>query len=202
MTIKITKLKALINDIPLPIRLFLGKALLFFVVWKIIYGVFLYDSKVLDHPLTIHVGEATVKLLNIATPMSGFTSKREIKTSTYFGKVSQEEASLIYHKGKEVIYIVDRCNGLELIVLYIGFIVCMPSKFWRKVLYVIIGVIILDITNILRCSGLIFLHENYHGYFEFAHHYLAKASIYTATFIIWMVYSRNINFKNEAIQIR
>ncbi|MGB5419147.1 hypothetical protein, partial [Algibacter sp.] len=161
--------------------------------------VFLYDSKVLDHPLTIHVGDDSDYLLNNWTSMSGFTSVREIKTSTYHGEVSAQEASLIYHNGKEIIYIVDRCNGLELMVLYIGFIVCMPSKFLRKVLYIIIGVMLLDITNILRCSGLIFLREYYHAYFEFAHHYLLQASMYTVTFLMWMFYARKIKLKNDTI---
>ena len=196
------KLKALINDIPLPIRLFLGKALLFFVAWKIIYGVFLYDSKIIDHPLTIHVGEASVQLLNSMSSLSGYTSIRESKRSFYDGEATEQEASKIYHNDKEIVYIVDRCNGLELMVLYIGFIVCMPSKFWRKVLYVILGVILLDITNILRCVGLIYLQEYFLAYFEFVHHYLLKASMYTITFLIWMLFSRKIHLKNEAIQIR
>lgn len=196
------KLKALIHDIPVPIRLFLGKALLFFVTWKIIYGVFLYDSKVIDHPLTIHIGDASVHLLNSMSSMSGYTSIREIKNSTYDGEVTTQEASKIYHNGKAIVYIIDRCNGLELIVLYIGFIVCMPSNFWRKVRYIILGVIVLDITNILRCAGLIYLQEYFLAYFEFIHLYLLKASMYTITFLIWMLFSRKIHLKNEAIQIR
>ena len=194
------KLKALINDIPLPVRLFLGKALLFFIAWKIIYGVFLVHTNVLDYPLTTHVGDASVYLLNNWTSMSGFTSVREICASIYAGDNINELASKIYHNGEGIIYIVDGCNALELMVLYIGFIVCMPSNFWRKVMYIIIGVILLDIVNILRCSGLIYLREYFDAYFEFAHHYLLKASIYTATFLMWMVYVRKIHFKNEVVQ--
>ena len=75
----------------------------------------------------------------------------------------------------------------------------MPSKFWRKVLYIILGVILLDSINILRCVGLIYLREYFHAYFDFAHHYLFKATVYTATFLIWMLYARKIHLKNDAI---
>ena len=189
------------NDIPLPIRLFLGKALLFFIVWKLVYGLFLSDSRILDRPLTTHVGEASVLVLNNLGDMSGFTSKKEISTYIEEDELVKGEASQIYHNNRLVLYIADVCNGLELMILYIGFIICMPSKFWRKALYIIIGIILIDIINIFRCTGLIYLREYFHQYFDFAHHYLFKATVYTATFLMWMFYSRKIHLKNEPIQI-
>lgn len=190
-------LSTLKNDIPLPIRLFLGKALLLFILWKIIYGVFLYNSKLLDYPLTTHVAEASTVFLNNSMLLSGFTTQR-----VYTGdEKSIIEASEIYHNNELVLYIADPCNGLELMALYIGFIVCMPSKFLRKVKYIILGILLIDIINILRCSGLIYLREYFHAYFDFAHKYLFKMVVYGATFIMWMVYSRKISLKNEALQI-
>lgn len=186
--------KSLKNSIPSAIRLFLGKALLLFIAWKIIYSVFLYDSKLLDHPLTTHVGEASTWFLNSLPFMTGFTTARDMASPT-------QEVSKIYHNDKLVLNIADACNGLELMVLYIGFIICMPSKFWRKTLYVVLGIIILDSINILRCAGLIYLREYFQYYFRFAHHYLFKVVIYASTFAIWSFYSRKINLKNEAVQI-
>ncbi|ALJ06037.1 hypothetical protein APS56_13245 [Pseudalgibacter alginicilyticus] len=191
------KLSSLKNDIPLPIRLFLGKALLFFIVWKLIYSVFFYDSEYLDHPLTTHVGEASAFVLNNLGSMSGFSSKREASSYAYEGSSFQNEVSVIYHHDKIILYIANVCNGLELMVLYIGFIVCMPSSFWRKTKYIILGVIILDATNILRCIGLIYLREYFHIYFDFAHHYLFKIMVYSATIALWVIYSRKIHLKNE-----
>jgi exosortase/archaeosortase family protein len=190
-------LSSLKNDIPLPIRLFLGKALLFFILWKIVYSFFLYDSKLLDYPLTTHVAEASTVFLNNSMLLSGFTTQRVLTEDESL----IIEASEIYHNDSLVLFIADACNGLELMVLYIGFIVCMPSKFLRKVIYIFLGVLFIDLINILRCSGLIYLREYFHAYFDFAHHYLFKAVVYAATFLMWMVYSRKISLKNEAIQI-
>lgn len=194
------KINSFKNDIPLPIRLFLGKALLFFVSWKIIYSVLLYDSKFIDHKLTTHVGEASTYFLNSLGFMDGFSTNRRVVKSIYEGEIINDVSSIIYHNDKRVLYIGDSCNGLGLIILYIGFIICMPSKFWRKVLYVILGVIVLDFINILRCAGLIYLREYFHAYFDFAHHYLFKAMVYATTFLIWMLYARKIKLKNEIIQ--
>ncbi|MBC3758360.1 archaeosortase/exosortase family protein [Hyunsoonleella sp. SJ7] len=190
------------NDIPLPIRLFLGKALLFFIVWKVIYSFFLYDSKVLDHPLTAHVGKASAKFLNNFTSMSGFVAINELSTKILDGEYVTYQASSIYHYEKRVLNIADACNGLELMVLYIGFIICMPSGIWRKIRYIIIGLILIDIINILRCAGLIYLGEYYDAYFDFAHHYLFKITVYATTFVMWIVFARKIRIKNEPVPVR
>ena len=192
----IIKLKTAKNKIPIQIRLFLGKALLFFVVWKIIYNVFLYDAKYLDRALTTHVSDASVTLINSLGAMNGFVSKREMTDNDNIG-ILKDEVSVIYHNDQVVLHIANVCNGLELMVLYIGFIICMPSSFFRKLLYIILGLIILDLINILRCVGLIYLREYYAIYFQFAHHYLFNAMVYTGTFIMWILYSRKIQFKNE-----
>jgi len=187
------------NKIPSTIRLFLQKALLFFIIWKIVYGFFIHDSQIIDFPLTTHVGESSVLLLN--TFMSDFEVKNILTSYEYNGKLIYSGVSDIYHNNKLVLHIADVCNGLELMVLYIGFIICMPSTFWRKVRYIIVGIILIDLINILRCAGLIYLREYLELYFNFAHHYLFKAAVYTSTFVMWWYFARKINLKNEAVQI-
>ena len=160
------------------------------------------ESNILDYPLTTHVGEASTEILNRFSSMSGFEAVRQVKTTLSNGVYVAEEASLIYHNKKPVLFIADVCNGLELIVLYIGFIVCMPSAFMRKLLYIIIGVLLLDFVNIARCIGLIYLREYFEFYFDFAHKYLFKISVYGVTFLLWMRFARKINLSNETLQIR
>ena len=195
------KIKSLINNTPLPIRLFLGKAFLIFVVWKLIYSFFLFDSQVVDNFLTTHVGDASVKVLNSLGSMSGFTAINEIVQEPHYGEIQMFNMSVIYHNGDRILNIANACNGLELLILYVGFIVCMPSSFKRKLLYIVIGVVLLDVVNILRCVGLIYLREYFHAYFDFAHHYVFKIIVYSSTFILWVIFSRKIQLKNESIQV-
>ena len=188
-------LKSSIKDIPKPIRLFLVKALVIFLSWKLIYRLFLYDSRYLDQAITSHLGNASILLINSLGNLEGFTTKRVTDFYIIDGISVKEESSAIYHNDRMVLHIANACNGIELMVLYMGFIICMPSRFWRKLIYIIIGVIILDFVNVLRCTGLIYLREYYHVYFQFAHRYLFNTIVYSSTFIMWMIYSRKINFK-------
>lgn len=196
------KINSLMDSIPLPIRLFLGKALLFFIIWKLVYSFFLFDSQLLDKPLTSHVGNISTQILNSTGLMSGFTAKNQTTISQYRGGELNDHVSTIYHDNKKVLYIGSVCNGLELIILYIGFIICMPSGVLRKIKYIIIGMVILDFTNIIRCVGLIYLREYFEAYFQFAHHYLFKMVVYLTTFLIWIYYCRKIKINNEPLQIQ
>lgn len=197
-TIEMTKISSFKNKIPLPIRLFIGKAFLVFVIWKIVYGLFLYDSPLIYQILTKHVGESSVLVLNNLGNLSGFTSETEEWDSFTDGKLKTQVAA-IYHFDNKVLYIADACNGLSLMVLYIGFVICMPSKFSRKLKYILIGLIIIDAFNILRCVGLIYVYEYFNHYFDFAHHHLFKAIVYALTFLMMTVYARKISLKHETV---
>jgi exosortase/archaeosortase family protein len=161
----------------------------------------LFDSQLIDSLLTSHVGESSAQVLNSLSSMSGFAAINESYPEIYYGQIQEFNMSVIYHNSNKILNIANACNGLELFVLYVGFIVCMPSKFTRKFLYIIIGVLLIDIVNILRCVGLIYLREYFHFYFEFAHHYFFKVIVYSSTFLLWVIYSRKIQLKNESIQV-
>lgn len=190
-------LQSTLKEIPNPIRLFLGKALLFFIVWKVVYIGFLSESKILDYPMTTHVGLASTELLNNIGSLSGYKSLRELKSESNDGSVISEEISQIYHNEKRILYVEDGCNGLELIVLYIGFIICMPSNIWRKILFIIAGVIILHWANIIRSSILIYIREYHESYFDFTHTYFFKIVLYAITFALWMLFARKIKIFDE-----
>jgi len=196
---RMLKLNSFKSKIPLPIRLFLGKALLFFIVWKLIYGVFFLDYFVLDTYLTNHVGKSSVFVLNNFGSSSEYSSILQRFSKEYSGETINTVASSIFKNKNRVLLIANACNGLELLVLYIGFIICMPSSILRKIKYLILGVIMLDVVNIFRCIGLIYLYEYFQIYFDFAHHYLFKIVVYSTTFLIWMYFSRKINLNDKPV---
>jgi exosortase/archaeosortase family protein len=147
--------------------------------------------------MTTHVGLASTELLNTIGSLSGYESLRELKSESSDGSVISEEISQIYHNEKRILYVEDGCNGLELIVLYIGFIICMPSNIWRKILFIIAGVIILHWANIIRSSILIYIREYHESYFDFTHTYFFKIVLYAITFALWMLFARKIKIFDE-----
>lgn len=191
---------SLLNETPIIIRAFLRNALIFFVIWKVVYIGFLLFDRILDRPLTNHIGASTAWFLNHCTPLSGFTSKVVSVKSLLEGQLQVSEASQVQMNGENVLYIADPCNGLELIVLYVGFIVCFPSSLRKKILYIILGILVIDVANILRCGGLVFL-KRYYDYdlFQFAHHYGFKITLYGIIFMMWTLFAKNSKSVDDAL---
>jgi exosortase/archaeosortase family protein len=189
----------MVTEISKPIKIFLLKAVLLFLGWKIIYTIFLYDNRLLDTPLTMHIGDATAYVLNLLPGYSNFSSVPTLSNEILEGERTLSHNSTIFHNGDKVMGIATPCNGLELIILYIGFIIAMPHKLIRKILFIIYGVLIIDLANIMRCVGLAYIKEEYHPYFNFAHHYLFKITIYCIIFLLWVAFAKKIKLSNENI---
>ena len=189
-----------LNETPATIRAFLRNALIVFAVWKVVYLYFLLDSRILDKPLTDHIGKSTAWFLNHCTPLDGFSATAIKKQSIFEGQIQILNVSQVRHHGEDILLIADPCNGLELIVLFIGFILCFPSSIYKKIFFILFGVAIIDLANILRCGGLVFIKRFYdYDLFQFAHHYGFKITLYGIIFMLWMLFTKNIKIKNVVI---
>lgn len=176
--------------------MFIGKALFLAILWKLIYITFLMSPRLMDKPLTNHVGLAAAFMLNQFSGMHHFKAYHTSDTTIMEGQLQITQVCKIVHENKKVLHIADGCNGLELMVLYAGFILCFPTSISKKMSYLLIGLSIIDIMNILRCAGLGFIKEYYHPYFSFSHHFIFKAIIYTAIVILWVQYCKNKTIQN------
>jgi exosortase family protein XrtF len=179
-----------LQSFPQTVRNFLGNAVTFGITWKFVYILFLMQSRILDRPLTSHVGTSAVFILNHISGMRDFKAQNNIDTTIMEGQIQVSMVSKIMHHNHKVLHIADGCNGLELMVLYSGFIFCFPSNRSRKLWYIIFGVLILDSLNIFRCAALGYVKEYYHPYFNISHHFIFKAIVYTVIVILWIQFTK------------
>lgn len=178
-----------LKQIPPQVKKFFIRALIAFIVWKLLYHLVLFPARVPDRQLTEVTAASTAWLYRHLLNEPSITFKPDNRDANF-------PKSAIYIRGARSIGIADPCNGLELYVLYIGFIVCFPTTLKRQVAFIVVGVVGIFIANSFRCLGLAWL--NYHNYAiaDFAHHYLFKIILYAMIFWAWIVYSRKY-FINE-----
>lgn len=177
------------NKFPPKIRIFLSRILIMFLAWKLIYGFFLEPNRLLDDSLTMKVGKDVAWVLTTFTSDHNFQAAARISEKWFEGRLYQTPVTRIEYKGEKVMHIADGCNGLELFILYIGFIIAIPASWKRKLLFALAGVLIIHVVNILRCVGLAFIAINWRGQFEFAHHYLFKVIVYGVVFLMWVKFA-------------
>lgn len=182
------------NLVPDAVKQFLLRALIILIAWKILYLAFLLPTRVFDKPLSHSVAGTAAAMLNTFTNSKDYSAKSE-NGDTDDGLTNVPLDNIYFHQ-KTIVSIEDGCNGLELFVLYAGFIICMPAVMSRKVLFVIAGILIIHVVNILRCAGItyIILYDPKHA--DFAHHYIFTFVVYGLIIGLWLAFSQRLSIKN------
>ena len=191
------KLKSTWQNIPTEIQTFLKRALLLFIIWKLIYHLLLFPGRIIDAPLTHWSSNGAEWVLKKIYPNIHFLVKEECKPNPL---INNEMGCMdyVYLNGKKIVGIADACNALELYVLYIGFLICFPVTNIKKLLlYITGGTIIIYVANALRLAALGYIGYNYNTKLvDVAHHYIFKVVVYIIIFGLWVMYIKQ-NQKHE-----
>ena len=166
------QIKKIQEVLPANIRKFFIRALILIVGWNLLYHLLLKPALIPDGQLTDLIVWGTVKVLSI------------------FHSDVTNVGHNIYLYGVRSVNIDHQCNGLELIVLYIGFILCLPSSFKKMFSYAMVGIVVICFLNMLRCGALAWMFLNMRSVADFAHHYAFKLIIYAVVFYGWVLYSK------------
>ncbi|WP_207495304.1 archaeosortase/exosortase family protein [Aridibaculum aurantiacum] len=175
------------KQMPEAVKSILLKALTLFIIWKLLYHLVLYPFRFPDRDLTQLTAAHTSWLYNILLPGSNATLKHEELPD--FTKTS------LLVNNKTAVGIADGCNALEIHVLYVGFLLCIPASRNKKLAYIILGIAGIYILNLFRCFGLAWLYLHNYSIANFAHHYLFKMIIYGIIFFTWTRFAKNF-FRN------
>jgi len=186
-----------IQQLPKEAKVFLGRALLLFVAWKILYILVLIPNEVPDSWLVKQLGKATASFLNVYYHTDSFNTENTLRRKLYGNDwVPVTYSTVNYKKSQKVLGIYQACDGLELMVLYAGFIICF-SGFWiRKLVFIVLGIIGLFLINILRSGLLGIISLQFPIHFEFAHKYFFNLVVYGFTFLLWMFYISSSKLKS------
>lgn len=176
---------------PRAIIVFFVKAAVLFIVWKSLYLLWLRPQGTLDAPLTFAVGTSTVGLLNL------FSHHDDFKGVRSFPKDGMEEGTEpggvvdVYRNGENTLRIATACNGLEIMVLYVGFLFCFPAASpSRRWTFLGVGLALIFFLNIIRCALLVWIFLRYRQYLDFSHHFLFTFIVYACVFLLWYRYAR------------
>jgi exosortase family protein XrtF len=187
--LSINDIKQSFSQLPKEVKQFLMKATILFIGWKLVFILVLIPNEIPDAWLVRQLGKGTAFTLNTFYGTAEFNSVATVRRRIYGNdEINATLASVNRNGTQKVIGIYQACNGLELMILYAGFIFCFSGKMKRKVSYILLGVVGLFLLNVLRCSMLGFLSIEHPNHFDFAHKYLFNLVVYGFTFVLWMIY--------------
>ena len=158
---------------------FLAKFIGTYLILTFAYQSYLdgFDAKKLEvDGVTELVAEQSKQLLSL------FDSNSYTKPN-----LKEPSVNLFYHD-KWVARIVEGCNAVSVIILFISFVFAFTGKFKQTILFVITGSFIIYVFNIFRIALLCMAIFHYKHYQDLLHSVIFPLFIYGIVFILWVIW--------------
>ncbi|NQY05531.1 MAG: exosortase family protein XrtF [Flavobacteriaceae bacterium] len=91
--------------------------------------------------------------------------------------------------------IVEGCNAISVIILFIAFVISFYQGIKRTVLFVLVGGTLIYLFNVLRIAIITILYYRFPQYEKILHQIIFPALIYGMVFLLWMYWVKQ--FKNQ-----
>ena len=94
---------------------------------------------------------------------------------------------LIFHE-KYVARIVEGCNAMSVMILFAAFVIAFKGKIKHTFLFILTGVLIIHILNVIRIALLASALYYYPQYEHFLHGVVFPLFIYGVVFALWVIW--------------
>jgi len=162
-----------------PFLLFLGKFLLTYFVLALLYQTYLnrFDSAANQvDSFTQMVANQTQTLLTL------FDNDALIESHP-----TEPSVKIIYN-GKYVSRIIEGCNALSVMILFVAFIVAFTGKFKRTIVFILFGLLLIHLLNVVRIALLSVALYHYPQYEHLLHAVIFPLIIYGIVFLLWVIW--------------
>lgn len=109
-----------------------------------------------------------------------------------------EELSIKFMlNGNYVSRIIEGCNSVSIIILFLSFIIAFSGSFVNTLLFGLFGSVLIYVVNILRIIALSILYYKYPEYQTILHDLLFPSIIYGLTFVLWVTWVKFFSNLNK-----
>jgi exosortase family protein XrtF len=101
-------------------------------------------------------------------------------------------------EGRYLARIVEGCNALSIIILFISFVVAFAKQLKTTLLFLLGGVVLIYAANVIRIAILAVALYEYPSKEHLLHGVVFPGIIYGMVFLLWMLWVRGLRIKNKA----
>ena len=165
-----------------PFLIFLASFFLTYFILTFLYQNYLsnFEGNKIDS-ITKMVGRNTEQVLLLFTNDS---SVQESATHPYMK---------LFYNQQYVARIIEGCNAISVIVLFISFIVAFSGKLIPTLLYIFGGSLLIYVLNVIRIAALSVLIFYFPKQESILHGVIFPLSIYGIVFILWLIWVRKFS---------
>jgi exosortase H (IPTLxxWG-CTERM-specific) len=84
------------------------------------------------------------------------------------------------------------CNGVEACIIVISAMLAYPAPWTLRVVGMVLGIVAVQVVNVVRVISLFFLADWNQSVFEFAHMYIWQVLIMLDVLVVWLVWIRQV----------
>lgn len=168
-----------------PFLLFLGKFLLTYLLL-----IFVYESYLRQFDVAKFETDGFTQLVANQTNDLMFFFNADVSISPN----TKEPAVNLYYNKKHIARIIEGCNGLSVIVLFVSFVVAFSGKTKTTILYILGGSLFIHILNVARIAILCILLYYFPSQQHVLHGVVFPLIIYGIVFILWIVWVNKFSF--------
>lgn len=162
-----------------PFLLFLGKFICTYLILAFLYQSYLnqYDeTKSEVDGVTVMVAHQSEQILSL------------FDTHSYTMPNLKEPSVKLFYHGKWVARIIEGCNAVSVIILFISFVVAFKGRFWQTVLFILSGILLIHFFNVVRIALLCMAIFHYPASQHFLHGVAFPLFIYGVVFCLWVIW--------------
>jgi len=154
-----------------PLFLFLFKLLGLYIAWYIVYELWLHPNETID----VIVVKQTL----------GF-SKKILECLGY--DIFTNGNRMLGINNTSGLMMGDNCNGIALFALFSAFIIAFPGPVRKKIIFIILGIISIQLLNVMRVVTLAIIETYSYQLTQFNHTYTFTVIIYGYIFLLWILW--------------
>jgi len=171
-----------------PFLLFLAKFAASYLLLTFIYQSYLhqFDEKKMEVDSFTQIVASQSKLLLSISDSQSHTG------------INTKEASVkLFYKGKWVARIIEGCNAISVIILFVSFVIAFTGKLKPTLLFLIIGSLLIHVFNVFRIALLCMALYNFPQFDSVLHDVIFPLVIYGLVFLLWIVWVNKYSFYAE-----
>lgn len=176
--LKIKRLKNIFNQYQ-HFFTFLLKFILFYLVFTFIYKLYLNQFDLQKNEV-----DGITKTVAFQTKQLMLCFDNNIETVK---NENEPSIKMIYHS-KYVARIIEGCNGISVMILFASFVFAFSAQWKKTTLYIVLGVAVIHVLNIIRIAVLFFSLFYFPDYEEILHRTLFPLFIYGVVFFLWILW--------------
>ncbi len=153
---------------------FLAKFLGIYLAGNLLYGLYINSYVPEPDPVTIFVSEQTSFILSFLG--------QENETLVQ----GHKSGVLIYNDDRSVLSVFEGCNGLNVVIIFVGFLFAYGKPKKALLWFIPLGLLLIHLLNLARITILYYVTLYHPDLSYFMHKYLFTAIIYAGIFVLWI----------------